>query len=167
MKNKIFMTILILTLFLTFFNSSEVYGDDYVKGQSIIAEDQVKASIGLNFPGLDITWLPEDIAKESLKENYGDFVSLTLLEKWQNDPANAPGRVSSSPWPERIDIVSVEKLSDSEYEVYGNIIYMTSVEMIQGGIAGSKTVTLNIKNIEGKWLIDDLTNSSMSELMIG
>ncbi|HML36696.1 MAG TPA: WG repeat-containing protein [Bacillota bacterium] len=33
------------------------YGADYTPGQSLVAEDQVKASRGLNFPGLDITWL--------------------------------------------------------------------------------------------------------------
>ena len=99
---------------------------------------------------------PEDIVKDSLKENYGEFVSTALLEKWQNDPVNAPGRVSSSPWPERIDIELVEKLSDSEYTVNGNIIEMTSVEMTQGGISASKPVTLNIEKIEDKWLIDDV-----------
>lgn len=106
---------------------------------------------------------PEDIVKDSLKENYEEFVSPALLEKWQNDTVNAPGRVSSSPWPERIDIVSIEKLSDFEYVVNGNIIDMTSVEMTQGGIAGSKPVTLNIKKIEDQWLIDDYTYSSLIE----
>ena len=110
---------------------------------------------------------PKDIVNDSLKENYGEFVSTALLEKWQNDPVNAPGRGSSSPWPERIDIVSVEKLSDSEYVVNGSIIKMTSVEMTQGGIAGSKPVTLNIKKVEDKWLIDDYTYSSLSKLIAG
>ncbi|HBC32636.1 MAG TPA: hypothetical protein DC024_15485, partial [Clostridiales bacterium] len=61
MKNKILIVILILTLTLlltmTPFNTADAYGAEYVKGQSIIAEDQEKASIGLDFPGLDITWL--------------------------------------------------------------------------------------------------------------
>lgn len=75
--------------------------------------------------------------------------------------------MSSSPWPERIDIVSIEKLSDFEYVVNGNIIKMTSVEMTQGGIAGSKPVTLDIKKLEDQWLIDDYTYSSMSKLITG
>jgi len=58
MKIKLFMIILIVALFLTApFNMADVYGAEFVKGQSIIAEDQVKASMGLNFPGLNITWL--------------------------------------------------------------------------------------------------------------
>ena len=83
----------------------------------------------------------EDLVKDSLKESYGEFVSPTLIEKWQSDPANAPGRVTSSPWPERIDILSVNKLSESEYVVYGSIIEMTSVEMTQGGIAAKRPIT--------------------------
>lgn len=99
---------------------------------------------------------PEDTIKESIKENYNEFVSLTLLEKWQDDPTNAPGRMVSSPWPERIDIVSIEKQSDSEYVVIGQIIEMTSVEMEQGGTAATKPIKLIIKKIADKWLIDDV-----------
>ena len=58
MKDRIFI-ILILTLLLiaTPFITEDAYGAEYVKRQSIIAEDQEKASIGLDFPDLDITWL--------------------------------------------------------------------------------------------------------------
>jgi hypothetical protein len=98
----------------------------------------------------------EDMVKESIKEYYGEFVSHELLEKWLSDPAKALGRTTSSPWPERIDIISVEKLSDAEYEVKGNIIEVTSVEMAQGSIAASRPATLIIRNIDGKWLIDDI-----------
>ena len=45
----------VLTLILTPFITLNVYGAEFVKGRSIVAEDQVKASIGLNFPELDIT----------------------------------------------------------------------------------------------------------------
>ena len=107
---------------------------------------------------------PEGIIKDSLKENYDEFVSLTLLEEWQKDPTNAPGRVSSSPWPERIDIVSVEKLSDTEYVVNGNIIEVTSSEL-NGGVAAIQPIKLNIKNIEGKWLIDDLIEMSVEIIL--
>jgi hypothetical protein len=47
-------------------------------------------------------------------------------------------------------------LSDTEYEVKGNIIEMTSVELTQGGIAASRPATFIIRNIDGKWLIDDI-----------
>jgi len=99
---------------------------------------------------------PEDMVKDSIKEYYGEFVSPELLEKWLNDPAKAPGRTISSPWPERIDVLSVEKLSDDEYEVKGNIIKVTSVELAEGGIAASRPAKFLVRNIDGKWLIDDI-----------
>jgi hypothetical protein len=99
---------------------------------------------------------PEDMVKDSIKESYGEFVSPTLLEKWLNDPAKAPGRTTSSPWPERIDIISAEKLSDTEYEVKGYIIEVTSVELAEGGIAASRPAKFLVRNIDGKWLIDDI-----------
>ena len=44
----------------------------------------------------------EDTVKNSIRENYGDLVSPALLGKWHNDVNQAPGRVTSSPWPERM-----------------------------------------------------------------
>jgi glycine cleavage system H lipoate-binding protein len=99
---------------------------------------------------------PEDMVKDSIKEYYGEFVSPGILEKWLNDPAKAPGRTISSPWPECIDIISAEKLSDTEYEVKGNIIKVTSVELAEGGIAASRPAKFLVRNIDGKWLIDDI-----------
>ncbi len=97
---------------------------------------------------------PEDIIKENMEKHYGEYVTLKLIEDWLNDPMKAPGRFLSSPWPERIDILEVEKLSEDEYEVTGNIIELTSVELKEGGIASKKSIILNIKKYDGKWLID-------------
>ncbi|WP_313343883.1 stalk domain-containing protein [Sedimentibacter sp.] len=97
---------------------------------------------------------PEDIIKESMEKHYGEYVTSKLIEDWLNDPMKAPGRFLSSPWPERIDILTVEKLSEEEYEVTGNIIELTSVELKEGGIASKRSITLNVKKYDGKWLID-------------
>lgn len=99
---------------------------------------------------------PEDEAAKSIQETYGDFVSSALLAQWQKDPQNAPGRVSSSPWPEGINIIATEKLSDSKYQVKGEIIEMTSVEMTQGGYAAKRPVSLTAEKINSRWLITAL-----------
>lgn len=98
---------------------------------------------------------PEDIIKENMEKYYGEYVTPKLIEDWLNHPMKAPGRFLSSPWPERIDILEVEKLSEDEYEVTGNIIELTSVELKEGGIASKKSIILNIKKYDGKWLIDE------------
>ncbi|MDX9871293.1 MAG: hypothetical protein RBT41_02595 [Clostridia bacterium] len=96
---------------------------------------------------------PEDTVKKSLEEQYGSLVAPGLLKKWQEDPEEAPGRVASSPWPERIEVLSIEKLTDSAYEVKGEIIEVTSVEMEKGGAAAKRPLTLIVEKSESNWLI--------------
>ena len=106
---------------------------------------------------------PQDIVKESLQKTYGELAAPALLTEWQNDPQNAPGRVSSSPWPERIDIIKLEKLTDQKYEVKGEIIEMTSVEMVNGGYAAKQPVTLVVENLDNRWLITDMKAEASQE----
>lgn len=99
---------------------------------------------------------PEDVLKKSMQENYGDFVSEALIAQWLSDPMNAPGRLTSSPWPDRIEIQSIEKLSENEYEVKGEIIEITSTEKVSGGIAAKRPITLTVKKVSDHWLIDSI-----------
>jgi len=59
MKVKNIMIIFMLTLILMVasVNIYETYGEEFVKGQSLIAKNQKEASMGLSFPQLNITWL--------------------------------------------------------------------------------------------------------------
>lgn len=100
---------------------------------------------------------PQDIVSKSMQENYGDLVSPELLTEWLKNPSNAPGRVVSSPWPDRIEIQSTVKSSDSEYEVKGKIIEMTSVEVANGGAAARRPITLAVGKVENRWLITAVT----------
>ena len=100
---------------------------------------------------------PKDIVEKSMQENYGNLVSQALIEEWISDPLNALGRRTSSPWPDRIEILSIEKLSEDAYEVKGEIIEITSVEKLSGGVAAKRAITLAVKKIENRWLIDDVT----------
>lgn len=97
---------------------------------------------------------PKDEVAKSMEDNYRDFVSQDLIKGWIEDPENAPGRLTSSPWPERIDVTSVNKLSANLYEVNGVIIEMTSVEMTEGGVAATRSITVEVRKVEGRWLID-------------
>lgn len=99
---------------------------------------------------------PKDIVSKSMQENYGNYVSGTLLEKWRNDPQHAPGRTVSSPWPERIEIGSVEKLSANAYQAKGEIIEVTSTDLEKGTVSNKQPITLTVKKIDNRWLIDDV-----------
>lgn len=99
---------------------------------------------------------PQDILEQSMRENYSEFVSGELINKWLTDPLNAPGRLTSSPWPDRIEILNTDKISDNEYQVEGNIIEITSVENESGEIAAKRPITLKVKKIDESWLINDV-----------
>ena len=100
---------------------------------------------------------PKDTVKKSMQENYGALVSPELIAKWVNDPQSAPGRMLSSPWPDRIEILGVGKLSEQVYEVKGEIIEITSVEKVNGGVAAKRPITIVVKKTGEHWLIDDVT----------
>jgi len=100
---------------------------------------------------------PAKNVAQDMQENYGTLVSPALLKRWQNAPLEAPGRMVSSPWPDRIEIKSVKKITSDSYLVEGEIIEITSVEKISGGAAATRPINLTVKKIGGKWLIDEVT----------
>lgn len=100
---------------------------------------------------------PKDILIKSMQENYGNYVKPALIEKWSNDPVNAPGRVSSSPWPDRIEISTVDKISDNAFEVTGKVIEITSQELANGGIAAKRPITLKVEKADSQWIISDVS----------
>ena len=88
-----------------------------------------------------------------MQENYGDVVSSGLLEQWLTDPLNAPGRLTSSPWPDRIDIKTTEKLSDNAYELNGEVIEITNVDKM----ANKTLIHLLVEKVGEHWLINEVT----------
>lgn len=100
---------------------------------------------------------PTDIVKKSIKENYGGLVSSGLMEKWQNDLQSAPGRMVSSPWPDRIEIISIDKTAERSYDVRGEIIEITSVEQSNGGFAAKRPITLTVEKNGDSWFITYVT----------
>lgn len=105
---------------------------------------------------------PEDVARQ-MAEHYGPYLTPELLAKWQLDPAQAIGRKVSSPWPDRIEVVTVSPRGDNTYIVEGNVIEVTSADTpLQP--AGVYPVTLLVEERNGEWLISDLTQGAYSEV---
>lgn len=97
---------------------------------------------------------PKEIVNKSMQENYGNFVTPELLAAWQSDPQHAPGRLTSSPWPDHITIESMKKESEHEYQVKGKIIEVSSAENATSGVAAQQSITLTVKKTGNRWLID-------------
>lgn len=103
-------------------------------------------------------------AAKDIEETYKTFLSPELLALWKEDPSRAIGRFTSSPWPDRIEITGIRKSDSGSYEVTGNIIEITSIEEVQGGIAAKRPITLSLVKSDGKWLI---TEASTEESAVG
>lgn len=96
---------------------------------------------------------PKEDVIRAIRENYGPFVSAELLAAWEANPRLAPGRLTSSPWPESIKILLVEHPDDS-YEVQGLVLEVTSAELAAGsGAADQYPVALKLRQREGRWVI--------------
>jgi hypothetical protein len=102
----------------------------------------------------NVSLLAPDAAQQ-IRKKYAEFVSPALLEKWMNDLSAAPGRMVSSPWPDRIEVISLERADADTYEISGHIIEVTSNEVVNGGEAGRVLVHIVVKRSNGGWWITE------------
>lgn len=92
----------------------------------------------------------------AMENAYSPYVSSDLLTQWEQNPQNAPGRQTSSPWPDHIEITSVTKNGDGNaysYIVQGDIVELTSKELVSGGVAAKYLAIIQVDKINGQWKI--------------
>ena len=87
---------------------------------------------------------PDSLIRKELRDSYGPFVTIELMDHWLEQPSHAPGRAVSSPWPDRIDVASVKAENESTCVVDGQIAYVTSAEQAPGAAFERVPVTLRI-----------------------
>lgn len=159
MKNIILIVIIALSLMLFGCAGSQTADQS---NEDLKAVTNVVEGFGQNLQKVSLL-MPTDQLKESMQENYGEYVSADLIDKWLADPQNAPGRLTSSPWPQRIDILETQKLSQDAYEVKGLIIEVTSAEQKNGEATAKRPITLKVERADDQWLITDVTLGDYEE----
>ena len=102
----------------------------------------------------DVSLQAPDAAQE-IQMQYSEFVSPALLETWMSDVSTAPGRIVSSPWPDRIEITTLTKEGSEKYVVTGFVVEVTSVEVVNGGAAAKIPVHFVVQKGQGSWLITE------------
>lgn len=111
---------------------------------------------------------PQDELRAAMEANYGAYVAPELLAQWVNDPTMALGRQTSSPWPERIDVVSVEQIGEGAvYRVEANIIEVAMDVTQMGSVAvpaAVQPVTLALEERGGALKIVKVEWGAYSEL---
>mgnify|MGYP000503893675 CR=1 FL=1 len=68
--------------------------------------------------------------------------------------SKALDRFTSSPWSDPIDIMNMEKVSDSEYRVEGEAVEVTSEENDEEPFL-KYSITLIVKSKDDNWPIDE------------
>jgi hypothetical protein len=92
-------------------------------------------------------------AAQEIQRQHSEFVSPALLETWMNDLSIAPGRIVSSPWPDRIEITAFEKVSSGKYMITGSVIEVTSTEVNSGETANQTPVRIVVEKVQGRWIV--------------
>ncbi len=111
----------------------------------------------------NVSLLATSTLSSQLTSEYGAYLSPDLLSAWQNNPSLALGRTTSSPWPDRIEVVSVTAVGDNGYRVEGNVIEITSADSPLEP-AAVYPVTLTVTQNNGSWRITSITKGAYSEI---
>lgn len=99
-----------------------------------------------------VSLLAPDTQREGrMRAHYGPLVTSALLDQWLREPAAAPGRETSSPWPARIEIDSIAPGAGGACAVYAGVAYATSADP-DGDAALRAPVTLQVLR-NGEWRI--------------
>jgi len=112
---------------------------------TVIDFGQALQTVSLSAPSATVT--------QEMQSAYGPFVSPDVLALWEADPTSAPGRLTSSPWPDHIAITSLTTDGVGGYHVQGNIIELTSEDVARGTEAGEMPFTATVSLVDGKWMI--------------
>ena len=90
---------------------------------------------------------------DDIRDTYGPYVTTLLLGGWLSDPASAPGRRTSSPWPARIEVAEATPIGSSGFDVTGDIVYVTAVD---GDEVGREPVRLRVvRGPDDVWRISE------------
>ena len=91
-------------------------------------------------------------ATTTIATTFAPYVAPELLSVWSDEPSLAPVRYGTLPYPQRIEIQSVEKQKDGSYWVIGFVI-----EVDKAGDYLNKKVTIVLEKVGGKWMITDFS----------
>ena len=120
---------------------------------NVVEEAEVRDLIKDFGKRLQVVSLQAPDAAQEIQNQYSEFVEPALLERWMNDSMNAPGRIVSSPWPDRIEISTLSKEGPDKYVITGFVIEVTSLEVANGGAAAKIPVRMVVQNDQGHLLI--------------
>jgi hypothetical protein len=100
---------------------------------------------------------PRHVLESSIRREYAPYVTKELLDAWLADPAKAPGRLTSSPWPETIEIDDARREPADRWTVTGRI-----VESSSAGTPPPAPVRIEVARSGEQWRIASFASLSGS-----
>jgi hypothetical protein len=116
---------------------------------------QVVGEFGARLKDVVITASDQDVMT-AVDFNLKQLITDRLYQVFVQNKIRIPGRYVSRPWPDRIEIDSIQMLDSGSYTVHGSQVVMTDDTVAHGGNAGEEPITLTLKKVNGIWLIDDV-----------
>lgn len=138
----------------------------YVKAPAPDASEEVRGAViefGTKLTAVSLFASAAEVAA-AMDRHYSGYVSTDLLTYWKSGGESRLGRYTSSPSPDRIEVVEVARQRDETYKVEANIIETTSADDPLHGVAAVQPVTLILEKIGGKWLIVSAEKGAYSQI---
>jgi hypothetical protein len=133
---------------------SDAPGKPSTSNNAEYAVAAITNAFGANLKMVSLVAPAADVAA-AMDSYYKPFVTPALLATWKSDPSIAPGKKTSSPYPDKIEIASVSKLTDKTYRVVGNVMEVTN-STTGTKPASNYPMILSFENIDGVWLITNV-----------
>lgn len=126
------------------------------------AVSQFVVDFGTKLKNVSLTASP-DLLRTQMTQEYSAYLAPGLLEAWIQNPSDALGRQTSSPWPARIQVGSMEDAPN------GHIVHGTVIEVVNGSggaeeIVGTYPVDITVQNVEGNWRITAVHEGAYSQI---
>jgi hypothetical protein len=109
----------------------------------------------------NVSLLAPDVS-QTITTEYGQYVSADLLAQWVANPAGAPGRQTSSPWPESVDVVEVAPQGNGAYKVEANVIEVTNSNPKE--VAATYPITMTVEKENDRFVVATFEKGAYSEL---
>lgn len=129
-------------------------GDDELAANRAAAIDVVEG-FGTRLVHVSKLAAPDSVGS-MIRDQYGPYVTTLLLGGWLTDPASAPGREVSSPWPARIEVREATAVGSTAVDVEADVVYITSVD---GDPAMRRPVSIRVvRGQDDSWRIAEWIN---------
>lgn len=124
--------------------------------ERLVTEEQevtdLVVDFGKNLKNVSLS-AEQSVLVEAIEKEYKKYVTFELLASWLTSPSTAPGRPTSSPWPERIEVDSTDRVDLTTFTVHAKVVWLTSVAVSDEESAFVQPVEIAVRKIDKKWLI--------------